>query len=360
MIKRTIPYLISIIAVTSPLMGANAPPAPMMMPDERGIEIVVNNRILAKVNNKAITVVDVQKKMDMLFLQMFPEYAASKIARCQFYNVNWKSCLDDLINKELVLADAEEMKMKATNGDVRQEVESMFGPNVISNLDKVGMSLDEAWDLVKKDIQMRRMMMARVNVKAMQQVYPQDVRKAYDDYLTKFDRSQQYVYQMISVRDKNVEAGKTGASKISELLIGGAVPLSDVVSYVKDHKLVSESSTVNLSEVYTHHEKDISDQYKEVLSAMQPNSFSQPIETSSRNEKKAVIYRIFYLKDIEQKEPLPFSQMAIKLKEQLTNEMVSQETVKYLKKLRDHYVVKDEEIMKNLPKNFEPFSLNKQ
>ena len=332
----------------------------LLMPDEKGVVLLVNNRVLAKVNGKAITVIDVQKKMDMLFLQAFPEYAGSKIALSQFYGMNWKSCLDDLIHKELVLADAEEMKMKVTNGDVRQEVESMFGPNVIANLDKVGLSLDEAWDLVKNDILIRRMMMARVNIKAMHKVYPLDVRKAYEDYVKNFDKSQEWVYQLITVRDNDSNASKSGASKISELLIADAVPLNDIVSYVKDHQLVASTSTVNVSEEFKHHDKEISENYKEILKNMREGQYSKPIETASRNDRKSKIYRVFYLKQIINHEPDSFPDMAIKLKNQLTDKLIAEESVIYLKKLREHYVVKDDEILKDLPPNFEPFVLKKQ
>src|ERR1700730_13068687 len=75
---------------------------------EDNARIVVNNRILAKVNGKEISVFDVMKKMDMLFYRQFPEYTSSMQARFQFYQVSWKRVLQDLIDKELIMADAEE------------------------------------------------------------------------------------------------------------------------------------------------------------------------------------------------------------------------------------------------------------
>ena len=64
--------------------------------------------------------------------------------------MNWKYVLQELIDKELILGDAEEKKVAITAGDVRQEMENMFGPNIIANLDKIGLSMDEALKIVRR------------------------------------------------------------------------------------------------------------------------------------------------------------------------------------------------------------------
>src|SRR5205085_3839907 len=92
--------------------------------------IIVNNRILAKVNGKALSVYDIMKKMDLLFYRAFPEYTSSTVARFQFYEMNWQAVLRDLIDKELIIADADENKVEVSSGDVRQEMETLFGPNI--------------------------------------------------------------------------------------------------------------------------------------------------------------------------------------------------------------------------------------
>src|SRR6202035_4022048 len=63
-------------------------------------QILVNNRILAKVNGKAISVIDLMKKLDMLFYRQFPEYTSSMQARFQFYQANWKHVFQELLDKE--------------------------------------------------------------------------------------------------------------------------------------------------------------------------------------------------------------------------------------------------------------------
>ncbi|MBA3815063.1 MAG: SurA N-terminal domain-containing protein, partial [Parachlamydiaceae bacterium] len=108
---------------------------PFLFNTEQELQIVVNNRILAKVNGKAISVMDLMKKMDLLFYRQFPQYISSAQARYQFYQANWKHLLEEIIDKELILADAQDAKIPISAGDVRQEMEVLFGPNIISNLD---------------------------------------------------------------------------------------------------------------------------------------------------------------------------------------------------------------------------------
>src|SRR5262249_20356447 len=111
-------------------------------------KIFVNNRILAKVNGKAISIMDIMKKMDLLFYKQFPQYAGSTEARHQFYSLYWKNALQDSIDKELIMADAKEAKLEVTGGEIRQELEALFGPNIIANLDKAGISYDDAAEMI--------------------------------------------------------------------------------------------------------------------------------------------------------------------------------------------------------------------
>ncbi|MGA8165085.1 MAG: hypothetical protein WB791_08700, partial [Waddliaceae bacterium] len=90
---------------------------------ERDRYIFINNRILSQVNGKAISIVDVMKKMDLLFYRQFPQYSSSVEARFQFYEINWRHVWEDLVDKELILAEAAENKIGMTNGDIRQEME---------------------------------------------------------------------------------------------------------------------------------------------------------------------------------------------------------------------------------------------
>ena len=135
-----------LLAVSSPLVGR--PYEPGKAHSNAMARLAVDNRILATVHGKAISALDLAKKMNLLFVQQFPEQTASAEARFQFYQVNWRQLLEDLIDKELILLDAKELKLPAAVGDVRQEMESLFGPDVVMTLSKVNLSYVEARQVI--------------------------------------------------------------------------------------------------------------------------------------------------------------------------------------------------------------------
>lgn len=330
-------------------------PAITLNPEEN-LRIAVHNRILAKVNGKAISVIDVMKKMDIIFYKDYKEYTSSKSARYQFYSINWKNVLQELINKELVMADAEENKLVITNGDVRQEMEQMFGPNIIANLDKIGMTLDEAWKIVKGDITLRRMMMIRVNSKAMRQVGPKEIRSAYEELVNKHVKSVQWNYHVISIRDKDGVKSAEAANKVDALVKENPESIEKLKEEIKALPGMNKSTSINVSEEFSHNEIQLSPSYKEILTTLKPNTYSAPISQRSRSDKSTV-FRIFYLKEIVESKVPPFHELENKLKEKLLQDAVAVEGQAYLKKLRTHYAVHENALKEMVPEDFHPFTL---
>lgn len=323
---------------------------------ENAPRLVVNNRILAKVNEKAISVVDVMKKMDVLFYREFPQYTSSVQARYQFYKANWKHILGELVSKELVLADAEENKLPVSNGDVRQEMEALFGPNIITNLDKINLSYDEAQKIVQGDITIRRMIYVRVNSKVLKQVTPQLVRAAYEEYATNPANAKPDIwkYIVVSIRGKDT-AITAEAANLAYELINQQTPLADLSAKIQENPLF-EKTQINVSEEYNLEEKDISAAYKEVLVKMEPNTHSQPIVQTSRSDKSTSLFRIFVLKDVERGGLSSFSDMEMPIREKLLEEAMAKETDAYLKRLRKHFHVQEDYLTK-MDESFEPFSI---
>ena len=280
-----------LIAATS----AQSKPDLFSFNSEENIRITVNNRILAKVNDKPISVVDVMKKMDLIFYKEFPDYTSSKTARFQFYNVNWKSVLQELINKELVLADAEENKLNINSGEVRQEMEQLFGPNIITNLDKIGMSLDEALKIVKGDLTIRRMMLIRINSKAIRTIGPQDIRNAYEEYIKNNVKTDVWHYHVISIRDKDIAKGTKAADLLANIVKENPT-LEVFKEKIKQLPGIEKSTAINVSDEYEHNELQLSPAYKEILLTLKAGAYSEPVSQRSRTDKTTV-YRIFFLKE---------------------------------------------------------------
>lgn len=317
--------------------------------------IFVNNRILAKVNGKPISAIDVMKKMDMLFYRQFPQYSSSVEARHQFYQVNWKHLLNEMMEKELILADAAEVKMEVSNGDIRQEIQNLFGPNIIANLDKAGLTYDEAWKMINEDQTIRRVIMSRVNSIAMRSVTPSDIRAFYEDWAKENARPNAWRYQLISIRGEDTTASAEAANYVYHLLMEKSLPIEALEEKLQEHSLIGETTSFTISEEYIRTDKEVSEEYKTILSKLEPNSYSQPIAQKSR-ANNSMVFRVFYLKELIPGGAPPFQEVANKLRNSLTDKVVDAESQKYIAKLRRHFDVHGGE-QSMYPEDFQPFVL---
>lgn len=314
----------------------------------------VNNRILANVNGKPISVLDAMKKMDVIFYRQFPEYRNSVQARTQFYQTSWKNTLQQLIDKELIVADAMEIKVEVSNGDIRQEMENMFGPSIIDNLDNLGLSYDDAWNIIKDEILIRRMLYHRVNNRALKKVTPQYIHHTYEEFAKGNPRHSEWQYRVISVQDKNVENSALTAQNIYKLVTEEQIPVADVTEAMQQRGLVTESTRINVSDEYCVSEKDISASHKEILSSLKPKMFTEPVAQKSRSDNSTV-YRIFYLEDCIAGGVVPFQDVEQKLISQLTDISIAKETEAYLKKLRHRFRIEESDLKDMIPNDFQPF-----
>jgi len=320
-------------------------------------QIAVNNRILAKANGKAISVVDLMKKMDMLFYKKFPQYTSSAQARYQFYLANWKFILTELIDKELIMADAEESKLVVSAGDIRQEMETLFGPNIIDNLDKVELSFEEAYQMVLDDITIRRMMYFRVQTKAMTQATPKKIRDYYDQIAKTTIRDNEWLYHVITVRHKDPEKAAETANNVKHLLSEDKVSFADLPAKLKELTLESpRQPTVAISEEFRTKEKELSDSFKKTLETLKPDSYSFPISQKSRADNSTVV-RIFYLKEMTPGGAIPFKELEIKIKQLLVEEAMEKESSTYLTKLRQHFDTQEGQIQELINSDYQPFVL---
>lgn len=330
----------------------------LLLGKENSRKIAVDNKILAKINDKVISTVDVMKKMDMLFYQQFPQYVNSVEARYQFYQANWKQILEDFVNKELILADAAESKIEVSSGDVRQKMELYFGPDIITNLDKVGLTFEEASKMVQDEIILRQMLMYRVNSKAIRLVTPALVRKHYEIFSQdeKNNQKARWDYQVITIRGPVDEMNLTVANEVYQLLTAHQATLSDVSDKLTQSKLLKEPIKMSVSEVFQHHESDMSEAYRDIVKGLNPDAYSNPIAQKSRTDKSTV-YRIFYLVKREDGGIPAFKDVEAKIKEKLISEAANQETIDYMKRLHKHYHLQESDLNALVPADYQPFTL---
>ena len=79
-------------------------------------------------------------------------------------------------------------------------MEERFGRNVMQTLDKVGLTYEETWKMVKDEMMVQRMTWWFVQTKAINNVTPQDIRQAYRLHLEQHPPYSEWKYRVVSIR----------------------------------------------------------------------------------------------------------------------------------------------------------------
>lgn len=312
--------------------------APLETPDQSSI--LIQNTILAKINEDTISVLDVKKKLDMIFYRNYPHLANSTPARCQFYESQWRHALMEMIDQQLMLADAEEKKIPLSDGEVREEMERRFGPNIMLTLDKMDLTYDESWKMVKNDLLVQRMSWWFIHSKAITQVTPQDIRQAFRAHLKEHPAFEEWKYHVIAVRGNSPE--ETANRLHQTLLEKNTLP---------DRWVEEFDPAVQLSAEFVATDQQISDAHKTALVSLSPGQYSAPILQQSKTDRSWVA-RIFYLKDKVEHPAPQFDAVAQELRDQLVQKISNEESALYLQKLRKNHT-----FYENIPDDFHPFSI---
>jgi hypothetical protein len=314
-------------------------------------KIGVQNAILAKVNGNTISMMDVKKKMDVIFYQHYSHLADSAQARCQFYETSWRRMLMEMIDHELILADAADKEVKLTDAEVREEIENRFGPNVMSTLDTIGISYDEAWKMIKNEIIVTRMTWWFIQSKAMAKVTPQEIRQGYRLYLKENPARTEWKYRVLSLRETDPATIEELHRKIQEQ----AIAIEEFPAFLKEFEAAHPSCNVSLSNEYSASDAELSDSHRTSLYQLTPGSFGPPVTQTSRDKKK--LTRIFYLAEKTDIPAPTFEQLASQIKNELIQKHSIEISELYLQKLRKHYRFDAEHLQEMLPADLQPFAL---
>lgn len=318
-------------------------------------ELVVQNRILATVNGKNISVMDVMKRMDVYLARAYPEYAKSNQHRYQFFSQNWKHTLNQMIDNELIVADAVRMEMKIADAEIREQIHERFGPNVVATLDQLGVTFDEAWAMLYNEIASQRMTWYRVHSKALRKVGPQTIKTAFQEHVVNNPPKEEWKYQVISIKGKTEQIGNVFAQKAQALIKNEPLPFEELAKLLTEKNSEDPSISVTVSDEYCLEGKALSDSHKAVVCNLLPGSYSEPTPQVSRD--KSVVHRIFYLKDHTVSPPAKFdTTMVDNLQDELVQKEIDQEYPLYIAKLRKQFNF-DEKMLDALPTDFQPFSL---
>ncbi|KPK32511.1 MAG: hypothetical protein AMS24_04035 [Chlamydiae bacterium SM23_39] len=294
-------------------------------------ELLVHNSILAKIDEKCISVLDVKKKMDLIFLKVFPHLKESKESKYKFYITNWEQVFYDIIKEELMILDAEKKEIKITDGEIREKLEDRFGPNTMESLEEIDLSFDEAWDFIKREMVVERMLWYFVHSKVDQKITPEIIKKNYIIFCKNNPPIEKWRYKTISIKVDDKKTEKEIGDKIFNLLKISKKELDE-----KELKEKFKDISITISSECEISSKEISNELKEILKELKPNSYSIPISKKSRISKKDVL-KIFYLKNYEITPTPSFNDSFLKIKEELFQKEYQKEYLRYFSELFKYY-----------------------
>lgn len=318
-------------------------------------QVHTNDRVLAKVNDCAITVCDIAKKLEGHLQHQNSGREITSQARFEFFTRYWPQVLRDCIDRELILADAKDRGVVATHGQVREEMEMLFGPDIIQTLEKMNLSYNEAFESVKKEITVRRMLLYRTHYPAQQQVGPKLVRQTYRDFVQAHKGGNKWVFRIVSVQDANAKSALNTADKLQKTIASCSNWPAAQTAIERLINIQGEQSDVRISEIYSQNDKDLSKTYRQTLENLEISNCSLPIPFTSSDNRMS--YRLFYLIERENRPCPTLRESAARLREVLIEERAGEISQRYLSSLRDRFGVQLEQIEEGIPPNFTPFKL---
>lgn len=313
--------------------------------------IVVDNRVLATVRDQIITVQDVVKKLDMLFYQQFPQHRGSAEARYEFYQANWKTVFEDLVNRLLVLSWADERQFQVSNGDVRQELEEVFGPDVMINLYESGFSLNEVQEMIRADILLRRLLYFYVRLPVLAGISPSRVRALYEEKRHAEGCAELLHWRSITVKAKQGECAKKEADAVFNMLQKEKISIADVC------KKIPATIEVTASEQFQSVKNELAPHTYEILSKLPDGTYSEPASfVGKQNGQKG--WR-FYTVDKREQVPLPpIDQMEEALRAEIAQPEIAAKTKELFDSLHKEYqvntVFSQDELIAFQPFTFRP------
>lgn len=316
----------------------------------------MNNRPLIRINGKTLSLMDVIKKMNIIIHQHVPHIRNSPVELFKFYMSQWKPTIDDMIFNELTIADAEEKDIKISDGDVREEMERRFGPNIITTLNKLNLQYDEARKMIHDELLVRQLQGMKIYSKAQMSITPEMIKKEYLAFLQSNPPEEKWEYQVLSVRGKDESLCKTFIENISADLRLESTKLADLPEKFKENPQITNNSvSMTLSKEYSVMDKNLSKEHKDILKTLNTDSFSEPIEQFSRTSNSNV-YRIFYLKNHTVKNAPSFDDKYDEIENKLLGEAVQKEREAYKNKLFEKFGITKDYLNSEMPEDYKPFT----
>jgi len=316
---------------------------------EKQAEIQADRRMLVRVRNSIITFADVMKKMDFIFYQQFPQLRTVPKERLKFYEANWKHVLQDLIERRLIMIFAEENHMEVQHGDIREELEGIFGPNVLLALYDAKVPVDDAHEMVRQEIMMRRILSFYVKAAVLASVTPQRVKERY-----------RVKYENMALQEKiswRILALKAPAEVDSQQLVNKLIfSLNEGKSTFEEEKAaLPENCELTISPLFVTESSQIAAGLKPILDAAEKNIWTAPLQ--SKDMKNGIVkWNSYLVQERTQGEKIPLSAVEDEIREELVGPVLEERKRVFVNDLLKKYDVIFTMSEKEM-ETYKPFSL---
>lgn len=287
--------------------------------------IVVHNHILWNYRGCVITVMDVVKRLEQFGQNMKGFDSMDSAQKLEFYQQNWRGALQDIMDSDLIYQDAVDHNMQVSDAEGRDQLVHLYGEHYITEIDRLGLTMKEALDRVKKDLLIQRMLYFRVHFQARNSITPSLLAQTYKEMCKEQPETDFWTYQTVTFKGPTATAVDLAQKWQKELLTGQSLEACQ-------EKYTSQHVSTVTSRLHQQSSLHLSAKYLETLTATQAQTWSDPV--IFKEDAKEGIVRLFYLKEKNHQAPPAFSKVRRQIEDHLFEKAASEEQQRYIVKLR--------------------------
>ncbi len=323
--------------------------------------IKTENRLLARVHTETISVLDLQKRLDLSIAESNPDILNNLENKYMYYLQNWAPMLNNMINNKLIAAEGKKLKIVISDCDVNEQLKERFGLSPLAILSKCNLNLEEAKAIIYEDLVVNGMSWHRVYSKTHQQLTPSIIKNTYAQYKQSLEENKEITYQYITIRANEPEEANALSEKLKSLMTINQIEkltqlteLTQLTDLLKASTTLPENVSFTISEPVTTKKNDLSENRLKALSSLKKLSISDPISQDSEKYGKTIRY--YQLLD-ETTGTIPtFEELQTTIKNSLFENISNQEMTQYISRLKQEFFF-DEKQLKELEKEkFIPFT----
>ncbi len=182
------------------------------------VAIQTSNRVLVKVAETPITVLDVKREMDRQIYVNDKKMFANPQAVYSHYMQNWKYVLQKMVQNEILYLESLKMEYKIPSPDITQKVNELYGDNSVETCRALSITAEQARAHSNKEIISAHLSWYNIWNKSIMAASPKMVTIAYQEHKEALAKKDQWTYQTIYVKGKDEKEVKETSSEVATML----------------------------------------------------------------------------------------------------------------------------------------------